>query len=117
MNILADENVDRQIVERLRQDGHEVLSVAEMAPSTPDESVLASANANRAVLLTADKDFGELVYRQGRVHAGVILMRLAGLSQDAKAAVVSSAIHARGAEMRDAFAVVTPATIRIRRRL
>ena len=69
------------------------------------------------ILADENKDFGELVYRQGRIHAGVVLMRLAGLSQDAKAAVVSSAIRIRGAEIRDAFAVVTPATIRIRRRL
>ena len=43
MNILADENIDRQIVERLRQDGHAVLSVAELDPSISDDDVLAMA--------------------------------------------------------------------------
>ena len=45
MNFLADENLDRQIVERLRQDGHTVLYVAEMAPGISDDVDLLSANA------------------------------------------------------------------------
>ncbi len=63
MNILADEGVDRPIVDRLRQDGHRVWYVAEMAPASSDEDVLALANAESAVLLTADTDFGELIHR------------------------------------------------------
>jgi hypothetical protein len=44
MNLLADESLDRQIVERLRLDGHEVLYVAELEPGLTDEQVLARAN-------------------------------------------------------------------------
>ena len=117
MKFLADESVDRQIVERLRQDGHEVLYVAETSPSISDDAVLEQANALQAVLITADKDFGELVYRQGRSHAGVVLIRLAGISLEAKAGLVSAAIRDRAVEMADSFSVVTSATVRIRRRL
>jgi len=74
MNLLADEGVDKPIVELLRQDGHEVLYVAEMEPSIPDETVLQRANEYEALLLTQDKDYGELVYRRGLVHLGVILI-------------------------------------------
>jgi predicted nuclease of predicted toxin-antitoxin system len=63
MNLLADEGVDRPVVEQLRQDGHDVLYVAEMEPSINDDVVLMRANQHQAVLLTADKDFGEPVYR------------------------------------------------------
>ena len=87
MNFLADESVDHPIVERLRDDGHDVLAVAEMAPSIPDETVLAHANQREDLLVTADKDFGELVFRQHRVTAGVVLIRLAGLSAGAKAEI------------------------------
>jgi predicted nuclease of predicted toxin-antitoxin system len=117
MNLLADENIDRQIVERLRQDGHRVLYVAEMAPSTPDDQVLAQANRDEAVLITADKDFGDLVYRQGRIHSGVMLLRLAGLLPQEKAAVASVVLRDRGAQIQDAFAVVSRRNVRIRRRL
>jgi predicted nuclease of predicted toxin-antitoxin system len=63
VNLVADEGVDRAVVDRLRQDGHDVVYVAELFPSVGDEEVLRRANAGSAVLLTADKDFGELVFR------------------------------------------------------
>jgi predicted nuclease of predicted toxin-antitoxin system len=117
MNFFADESVDHPIVERLRDDGHDVLAVAEMAPSIPDETVLAQANQRRDLLLTGDKDFGELVFRQHRVTAGVVLIRLAGLSAGAKAGIVSAAIRDHGAELLHAFTVISPGMVRIRPRL
>lgn len=54
MNFLADESIDRQIVERLRADGHSVQSVAEMEPGISDDVVLGLANRVSALLLTAD---------------------------------------------------------------
>ena len=72
-----DESLDRQIVDRLRREGHTVWYVAEMEPGIPDDIVLDLANREADVLLTADKDFGELVFRQGRVTSGIFLVRLA----------------------------------------
>lgn len=51
MNLLADESVERQVVERLRRDGHTVLYVAEMEPGITDEQVLERANSAAAVSL------------------------------------------------------------------
>lgn len=76
MKFLADESVDRQVVDQLRLDGHEVWYVAEKEPGISDDTVLDRANQEMAVLLTADKDFGELVFRQKRIAMGVILLRL-----------------------------------------
>lgn len=70
------------VIERLRQDGHDVLAVVEMEPSISDEQVLERANQMSALLLTSDKDFGELVFRLRRLAAGVILLRLAGEVQN-----------------------------------
>ena len=115
MKFLADESVDRQIVDRLRQDNHIVWYVAEMAPGISDDVVLDLANREVALLLTADKDFGELVYRRHRFAPGVVLIRLAGLSPMSKAEVVASAINKYAPELPRAFAVITPGRIRIRR--
>ncbi len=52
MNFLADENLDGQIVHRLRRDGHSVLYVAEMSPGISDDIVLDLANQQEAILLT-----------------------------------------------------------------
>ena len=116
MKFLADENVDKPIVERLRKDGHVVLYVIEMEPSISDDKVIRQANQESALLLTADKDFGELVFRQGRIIYGVVLIRLAGLSPQRKAEVVAVAIQEHADELAQNFAVITPGAVRIRRR-
>ena len=115
MNLLADESVDRQIVDRLRQDGHAVRYVAEMDPGISDDTVLDLAYREADVLLTADKDFGELVFRQGRLTSGILLVRLAGLSPARKADVVSSSVSQHSAELPGAFAVLSARSLRIRR--
>ena len=117
MNLMADECVDRQIVARLRREGHEVLYVAEMDPGIPDETILERANQNNALLLTTDKDYGELIFRQNRISAGVLLLRLAGLSQIEKARIVSSIIRDHSNELSQSFTVASPGRVRIRKRI
>ena len=115
MNFVADESVDRQIVDCLRQDGHAVQYIAEMEPGISDEIVLDLAYQEADVLLTADKDFGELVFRQGRLTSGILLVRLAGLSPTRKAEVVAAAVNQHGPELPSAFAVLAARSFRIRR--
>ncbi|MEW6489312.1 MAG: DUF5615 family PIN-like protein [Thermodesulfobacteriota bacterium] len=114
MNLVADEGVDRAIIERLRADGHDVLYVSEMAPGIADETVLDLARERRAILVTSDKDFGELVFRQGRLSAGVVLLRLQGLKAAEKAALTAEALAACGPNVGGGFAVVTPRALRVR---
>jgi predicted nuclease of predicted toxin-antitoxin system len=114
MNFIADEGVDFPIVTRLRQDGHVVWYIAEMSPSISDEEVLQLARAQQAVLVTFDKDFGELVFRQGQVSSGIVLLRLHGLTPQDKAALFSETIRAHGVELSNSFTVVTPTKLRIR---
>lgn len=112
---MADEGVDRQIVEWLRDEGHDVLYIAEIDPSISDELVFDLANKNSSLLLTGDKDFGELVFRDGRlVSDGVILLRLEGLSPQMKSQLVSDAIHRNAAGLSQHFTVIAPGRIRIR---
>lgn len=86
-----------------------------MKPGASDETVLDLANREAAILLTSDRDFGELVFRQGRVHSGVILIRLSGLSSEAKANVVAMTIAEHAPEYAGAFAVIVQGNVRIRR--
>jgi predicted nuclease of predicted toxin-antitoxin system len=117
VRLLADEGVDRQIVERLRKDGHDVAYVAEMAPGIVDEAVLSQGRNPASVLITADKDFGELVFRRRQATTGVLLVRLLGLTPATKASLVSAVIREHAHELPGAFAVLTPGNIRIRREL
>jgi predicted nuclease of predicted toxin-antitoxin system len=115
MKFLADENMDVAIVERLRQEGHQVWYVVEMEPGIADEEVLALANREGAILITADKDFGELVFRLRYLATGVILIRLAGLSISAKSDILATTIQEHESELFSAFVVVSPTSIRIRK--
>ena len=99
----------------MRQDGHETLYVAELSPSISDDDVLREANNRSALLLTEDKDLGELVYRLGRVHAGVVLIRLAGLPPLSKAETVAKVLQDHSTEMTGAFSVISPGAVRIRK--
>ncbi len=114
MTIVADESIDRPIVEALRRDGHEVTDIAECSPGITDDRVLHEANTRQALLLTADKDFGELIYRQKLVHTGVVLIRLSGLTAESKARIVATMFATHGVEFWDGFCVITPTLLRIR---
>jgi predicted nuclease of predicted toxin-antitoxin system len=116
LKLLADDNVPAPIVERLRDAGHDVWLVDERAREGPDDSILTLANRSRTILITSDKDFGELVFRRRLVHLGVILLRLAGLKMAKRASVTAHVVDEHGAELEGAFTVITPGAVRIRRR-
>ena len=69
----------------------------------------------QAILLTADRDFGDLVFRQGQLTEGVVLIRLAGLPSTMKAELVSAIINQHAKELQQAFSVITPGSFRIRK--
>lgn len=114
MKFVADEGVDSAVVSVLRKGGHDVLYVAEAAPGLTDGEVLKLANSQDALLLKADKDFGELVFRLGWVYTGVILLRLMSLASDTQAEIVAEVVEQYGAQMQVAFTVIAPKTVRIR---
>ncbi len=77
MRLLANENVINSLVQSLRALGHDVAWVAEISPGASDTEVLAQAVSQSRVLLTFDKDFGELAFHAGLpAPCGVILLRI-----------------------------------------
>lgn len=78
MRILANENFPQAAVNALRQDGHDVLWVRTESPGISDREVLARAQLDARVVVTFDKDFGELAFRYGLpAECGIILSRIA----------------------------------------
>jgi predicted nuclease of predicted toxin-antitoxin system len=77
VKLLANENFPRDAVEALREDGHDVTWVRTEFPGASDRAVLERAEADNRVVVTFDKDFGELSFRSGlRISCGVILFRI-----------------------------------------
>ena len=117
MKFVADENVDLPIIARLRDDGHDIHAIIESSAGISDDEVLKLANEKGVVLLTGDKDFGELVYRDKRFTCGIVLVRLAGLSNHEKSEIVANVIREHGNELGNAFTVISPHNLRIRPRI
>jgi predicted nuclease of predicted toxin-antitoxin system len=115
LTIVADEGVDRLTVEVLRGEGHTVIYIAEESPSISDEEVLSRAATAEAVLLTQDKDFGDLIFRQRRLALGVLLLRIAEMTSEARAECVLKVFRDHGKELKGAFSVVSPRALRIRK--
>ena len=73
MKLLADESYAGPVIRALRSAGHDVVSMAESAKGSPDEAVIAEALSAGRVLVTEDRDFGELVFARAHTSAGVVL--------------------------------------------
>jgi predicted nuclease of predicted toxin-antitoxin system len=86
-----------------------------MEPGIPDEIVLERSQQGEAILITADKDFGELVFRLRRISTGIVLIRLAGLKSLRKVEAVVASIKTHAHKLSGALTVITAAGIRIRR--
>ena len=75
MRFVADESCDFAVVRALRSAGHDVVAIAEVSPRIRNEEVLKLARDDGRVLVTEDRDFGELLYGEGLRNSGVILFR------------------------------------------
>lgn len=113
MLFLADESCDLSVVRALRTDGHDVIAVAEIAPRADDEAVLDLARAEERILLTEDKDFGRLVYADGRASGGVILGRYPASARGSLPGDVLQLVAARGTDLVGRFVVMRPGRVRL----
>lgn len=114
MRFIANENVSATVIERLREAGHDVLSVKETMRGASDDEVLTRAQAEHRIVLTHDRDFGELTFRVGApASCGVILLRLSGNSPDIDDQRAINAIQSRG-DWAGQFSVVTNDRVRMR---
>ncbi|MBC7795831.1 MAG: DUF5615 family PIN-like protein [Pyrinomonadaceae bacterium] len=115
MKFLADENIEREFVETLRSENFDVLYVKEIQFGIADDEVLRLANDNEAIILTADKDFGELVIRLGLASKGVVLLRLGEIDLKDKIEITMKALREHADELPNAFTVISSNSIRIRK--
>jgi predicted nuclease of predicted toxin-antitoxin system len=115
MKFLFDQSADFRLIPHLREHGHDVEAVSQnYPPGLVDEDVLAIARQERRILVVADRDFGELIFHQGLVHAGVIFFRLPGANLATKIDHLNKVLNEYAEELeRGAFLVVTPSQIRV----
>ena len=106
MRFLADECVDAPLVTHLRTAGHDVHYLAEQRRGLTDPEVLAAAHEQDRILLTEDKDFGELAVRQGHPVPGVVLLRIDPMRRALKESRLDAALAHFGERLHGRYVVV-----------
>lgn len=114
MRFLADECCDAPMVEALRADDHDVLFAIESLRGELDDDILETAFAQHRILVTEDKDFGELVYRLRLPARGIVLLRFGVGQRHLKIPRMRHVIQHHAAQLSGSFVVLEPDKIRIR---
>ena len=111
MRFIVDRCAGRRLAERLRDSGHDVLDTRNLGPDPGDTALLERAASGNRVLITVDKDFGELIYLHGTPHAG--LVRLPDVRIPQRIALVEEVINHHGHALEER-AIITVQGGRIR---
>jgi predicted nuclease of predicted toxin-antitoxin system len=115
LRFMVDVGVGKKVEQWLLDAGYDVASIREIDPRASDSEILKRAFEDFRIVLTMDKDFGELVYRLGNAHAGVLILRLEDSNSDEKVNAVRNIILQRGDKLKGSFCVYQDNTLRISR--
>ncbi len=114
MKFLADECCEAETVSLLRSEGHDVAYIPEVKPGATDSEILSLASEGKRLLLTEDKDFGELVFRLKKPAIGIILLRFDVSERKAKWNSLISLVREHGERIHGNFVTVDAEKSRFR---
>ncbi|MCD6521336.1 DUF5615 family PIN-like protein [Candidatus Calescamantes bacterium] len=114
MKLLADENIPLEICEKLCQEGIDVKSITLTRKGAKDKEIIALAEKEERIILTFDKDFGELVFRKGKKVKGIILLRFPPCSNDFIFNKIKNLLNMKEIEIEGKFLVVEEERVRVR---
>ena len=115
MKFVIDVGVGRSVEVQLATDGHEVFPVRDRDPHMPDQDILHWAASEQAIVVTMDKDFGDLIWKEHLPHAGVILLRMEEATGPEKADAMHRIVQEFGSELPQRFTVFKNDRLRISR--
>lgn len=114
MKFLVDVGVGKIAEAQLIRDGYDVTSVRDLDPRMKDRDILQLAVEEQFVVITMDKDFGELVYREGLSHVGIVLFRMEDATGHEKAAVLHTLLTQYADKIQGHFCVYQNGRLRVR---
>ena len=112
MRFLADESCDFSVVRALRAAKHDVVAISEVSPRAEDDEVRERAVSDERILITEDKDFGQLVYASMRRTGGVIFIRFPARARRQLADAVVDLVRQRSQRLVGNFTVIQPGRVR-----
>jgi predicted nuclease of predicted toxin-antitoxin system len=113
MRFLVDECTGPAVAGWLRKQSHEVFSIYDESRGMSDNDILNKAYSQNWILITNDKDFGEMIYREKRSHHGVVFLRLQDERAVSKIEALQKLLEGYTNQLLDRFIVVTESYVRI----
>ncbi|MFZ2959475.1 MAG: DUF5615 family PIN-like protein [Candidatus Ozemobacteraceae bacterium] len=115
MRFIADECCDFAIVKALREAGHDVMLISQIKPGATDSEVVKIALHEKLIILTEDKDFGQLVYAAGKQAIGVFFFRFPSAFRKQIANDVVKLVHQMEVKLHGCFVTIQLGKVRISR--
>ena len=114
MKFLVDVGVGKKVEKWLLENGYDVKSVRDINPKAKDSEILNLAVLESRMVITMDKEFGELVYNSGKLHSGVLILRLEDANGDQKVETVKRILSEYKDKIRNKFCVFQGGRLRIK---
>lgn len=104
---MANVNIEKPIIDYLLKNGYDAKWVTNVNKRMPDNEVCSLANSEERVILTNDKDFGEIVFLQKKISRGIVLLRIKGQDSFQKIQLLSKLLDKYADKVINHFVVVT----------
>jgi len=114
LKFLVDVGVGKKVEKWLLENGYDVKSVRDINPKAKDSEILNLAVLESRMVITMDKDFGELVYNSGKLHSGVLILRLEDANGDQKVETVKRILSEYKDKIKNKFCVFQGGRLRIK---
>lgn len=111
-----DESLPNLVVKAIRDAGYEAESVREIGlQGETDEVIFAEAQKRRAILVTGDEDFANLIRFPTGTHHGIVVVRLQGTKEQRVAALMDALRQLQGQSLEGSLVIVELGRVRVRR--
>jgi predicted nuclease of predicted toxin-antitoxin system len=114
MKFLIDMGVGKKVEEWFKENGYDVKCVRDINIRSKDADILRLAVSEDRMIITMDKDFGELVYNPGMLHSGVLILRLENARGEDKVDIVERIVTGFSEKIENKFCVYQDGRLRIR---
>lgn len=115
LKFLVDVGVSKKLEKWLQDQGYDVKSTRDINPRMSDKEMLSIAVSEKRMVITMDKDFGELVFNSRLPHGGVLLLRLENSNSSEKIEVVRKILERHSYKLLNKFSVFKDGRLRIRK--
>jgi len=117
IRFIVDMGVSKKVEDWLSKNHYDIKAIRDIDPRMRDIDVLRLAITEKRMVITMDKDFGELVFNSGLNHSGVLLLRLEDANSDKKVKTIQEILEKYEDKLQNNFCVYQNEKLRIRKNI